>query len=83
MQLSELSAKQKRAHSWEIFLKSEVRSEDLRLRFVQSLNAYRALLAKCWEQGAISATDLHAIQTAERELEDLDEEARLTVTAKN
>lgn len=82
MDLSALASKQKRLKDWTQFSESEVQSEHIRVRFNEALSGYKAALAQCWKQGKISPNDEQVLADIERQLEQLDEEARLTVVGK-
>lgn len=82
MELSRLSAKNKRIQLWREFVTSgQVRDEVLRGRIVQKLSDFSSLLTNCWEEGAVSQQAEAAIYDLERELEDLNEQARMNFGA--
>lgn len=82
MELSALAAKQKRIQAWDFLLESEVDEPALKTRFSSALDRYRALLVRVWKAGKISSADEHEINDLERQLEQLDDEARLTVVGR-
>lgn len=82
MELSALAAKQKRIQAWSTLLDSEVDEAGLKSRFSSALDRYRATLVRVWKSGKISPQDEHELTDLERQLEQLDEEARLTVVGK-
>ena len=82
MELSALAAKQKRVQAWNQLLESEVDDPALRTRFSSALDRYRAALVRVWKSGKISSEDEHEINDIERQLEQLDDETRLTVVGK-
>jgi hypothetical protein len=89
MDLTRLAAKQKRLNSWRDFLESGgAQVLDLRSRTLAALNQYSDLLEKCWEASNSSYTNpinpehLSQIEDLERQLEELNEEARLSVVGK-
>ena len=77
MELSDLARKQKRIKSWTSFLNNEVSDDSIRAQTVEALKLYRNYLSKCWEQRKISAEDKLKIEDLERQLEQLNEDARL------
>lgn len=77
MKLSEIAAKQKRLRYWADVADSRTYSEQLRVRMKDTLKLYRNLLTKCWENGEIADSDQDEVLDLERQLELLDEEARL------
>ena len=79
MDLSRIAAKQKRLKTWTDFAHSDVQCEALKLKILDSLKDYRNLLAKCWENSAVSDIDMTKLEGLERELSDLNEQARMTV----
>lgn len=81
--LSRLSAKQKRLHDWRNFVESGgVQVLELRARTLAALNKYSGALEHCWEAKNISDDDWKTIEDLERQLEELNEEARLRVVGK-
>ncbi|MBN8550675.1 MAG: hypothetical protein J0M12_15270 [Deltaproteobacteria bacterium] len=79
MELSALAAKQKRIQTWSQFIESEVQEPSLRNRFTSTLDRYRTTLVRAWKAGSISQEDENEMNDLERQLEQLDDEARLTV----
>ena len=77
MDLATLTTKHKRFQDWSKFLQSELLSESLRLRTEDTLKAFRNVLAKCWESENVTPEDAQHIEDLERQLEQLNEEARL------
>ena len=59
------------------FLEQEVTDDSVRLQMSETLKLYRNLIAKCWEDEAVSEDDGGSISTLERQLEQLAEDARL------
>ncbi|MBX7145658.1 MAG: hypothetical protein K1X79_14500 [Oligoflexia bacterium] len=86
MDLTTLPAKQKRLKTWSA-LADEVADDSLKQELLSSLEAYKATLARCWKQGAISAADQDEISDLERRISSLHELARFagigTVTAEH
>lgn len=82
MQLSDLAAKQQRLKTWLRYLDTEVQSEELHQRMKDTLQSYRTALARCWKTEKITDQDRDEIQDLERQLEELDEEARMVVVAR-
>jgi hypothetical protein len=79
MELTELARKQKRAIDWEQFLKAQVDSGPIRTSTGQALHQYRQILARCFESSQISMADQSQLENLERQLEELNERARLVV----
>ncbi len=77
MDLSSLTAKQKRLFDWTQSLNNPYPTDTLRLKMEDTLKLYRNVLAKCWEAELITPHDEAAINDLERQLEELSEEARL------
>ena len=82
MELSSLARKQKRIKDWSTYLEEHVFDEGLKRRTSETLQQYRNLIAKCWEQERISESDELHLVSLERELEELNEEARMTIVPK-
>ena len=78
MDLSRLAARQKRLKDWTAFL-DQVHREELRVEILDTLKLYRNQLAKCWEQETVPQEDYKHLFDLERELERLNEKARVTV----
>lgn len=83
MNLSSLARREKRLKDWSEFLATEVHDEELCRRTSLALQQYRNLLTKCWENGEVGEEDETQLQSAERELEELNEEARMTVVPRD
>ena len=81
MDLSTLAVKQKRLKDWTLFFEHEVSDQKLRARTDRALKSYANLLFRCFDKGAVSEHDVEQIDDTERVLEDLSEEARLTITS--
>ncbi len=80
MDLSRLTAMQKRAHDWEDFIaQGGAQSRDLRVDTVATLTRYKHAIAYCWKNKEITANDVRTLEDLERKLEVLNERARLTV----
>lgn len=77
MQLQRLAAKQKRYHDIKLFAEQEVRDTTVRAHLLETLESYKRALAACWSQQSISPEDQLRINSLERELESLHNEARL------
>lgn len=82
MELSVLAGKQKRLKDWMEALPVMVQDDDLRRKTAETANRYRSLLARCWESQAITAKDEEEMHGLERQLEKLNELARMTVIPK-
>ncbi|WKZ57023.1 MAG: hypothetical protein QY326_09860 [Bdellovibrionota bacterium] len=82
MNKSLLSRKQKRLQSWTRFL-SSIEAPDVRQRMERTLREFHNVLVRAWESE--DATDRYdaEILDLERQLESLDEEARLRVVGRN
>lgn len=77
MDLSSLTAKQKRLFDWTQSLSTPFPTDALRLKMEDTLKLYRNVLAKCWEAETITSDDEATINDLERQLEELSDEARL------
>jgi len=84
MDLSRLTARQKRLNDWDKYLSEQgnVQTEALRAEIVTSLQEYRNVLASCWENNSLTAADEDKLRDIERDLERLHEQARLIVVGK-
>lgn len=83
MDLATLSAKQKRANDWADFIAAgEVHDSQIKSAMEERLAAFRAALKRVWEAESISAADEAAIEDLERQLVQLNEEARLRVVGR-
>ena len=80
MQLSSLSAKQKRILDWSKFIEEGgVQDPTLKRDTKAKLEALKGVIASCWKAQSISPGDEQKILDLERSLEHLNEEARLRV----
>ena len=79
MELTELARKQKRAIDWDQFLKAQVDNGPIRTATSQTLHQYRQVLARCFESSQISTADQSQLENLERQLEELNERARLVI----
>jgi hypothetical protein len=77
MELQRLAAKQKRYHDIKIFAEHDVKEPLVRTHLLETLQNYKRALAQCWNKQAISAEDALLINSLERTLESLHNEARL------
>ncbi len=78
MELSRLSARQKRIQEWSRHLSdNHYWNESLKVRFVDTLKDYRNLLAKFWESGVFGKSEDSQLADLERQLEQLFNESRL------
>lgn len=77
MELSRLSALLKRIGDWENFLSKEKVSSDLRLATESRIANLKRFVKSAWEVGSVSAAEESAMLDLERQLEQLNEEARL------
>ena len=80
MDLSRLADKQKRLADWSRYCE-QILDNQLRERTKSTLERYRAVLVQCWKNDKVSDSDALSIRDLERQLENLNELARMTVTA--
>ncbi len=77
MDMSRLSAEEKRLRDWQHFVQTEEIDDDVKQEFRETLKAFRNLLAKIWEQESVSEDDVNNLGDMRRRLTQLMEEARL------
>ena len=77
--LSRLAAKQKRLKDWTLFANNEVSDQQLKQRTTRALAQFQQALSSCWEKNEVTASDIQRIEDLERQLEQLNDEARLQV----
>lgn len=83
MELSELAKKQKRIKDWADFIaEGGVQDPGMRAEINSILGEFKKALARCWEAKQISSADALLIADYERRLQQLNEEARMTVVGK-
>lgn len=83
MELSELAKKQKRIKDWADFIADGgVQDAGMRAEITSILGEFKKALARCWEAKQISDADALLIADYERRLQQLNEEARMTVVGK-
>lgn len=80
MDIARLAAKQKRAEDWDKYSQENVKDPELKNQISQCLIKFRAVLVQCWKSQAVSPADSATIADLERQLEELNELARLVVT---
>jgi hypothetical protein len=79
MDLKRLAAKQKRYNDWLRFTNEELQDLTLKPTIMGRLSDYKKALAACWSKGAATPDDESLISSLERDLEQLNNEARLRV----
>jgi len=77
MELPRLAAKQKRYNDILHFAQNEVHDPGVKPNLLKVLGQYKAALAKAWSDQSISAESQKTIDSIERELETLHNQARL------
>jgi hypothetical protein len=77
MELSRLASKQKRYRDILLFTEQELGNAALKPQLLKSLASYRLALAECWKKQAVSPEDAAVLDSVERDLESLYNEARL------
>ena len=82
MELSALAAKQKRLKDWLESLTDMVQDESLRQTTLATALRYKNLLVRCWERQCVGEREVEEIMDLERQLEKLNELARMTVVPK-
>ncbi len=79
MELSALARYQKRIIDWSTFLEAGVPDAALKNQIVSRLSELKKLVAQCWSEGSVSTQAQASLCDLERQLEALNEEARLRV----
>lgn len=82
MDLTRLAAKQKRYKDILSFTENEVMSPSLKPQLLTALANYRSALATSWKKQSCEGDDLRNLDSIERELEKLHNEARLRTSSK-
>ncbi len=77
MDSSRISEKQKRLRIWRSLLDKPELTAGVRAELSRQVEQYSKLLFDCWETGVTSEAVLQRMQSIERELQNLDETARL------
>lgn len=80
MEPSRLAAKQKRYKDILHFTELEVRDERLKSRLLSTLAIYRTTLATCWKTPSPTADLDKSLESLERTLAELHNQARLKTT---
>lgn len=83
MELSRLPAKQKRYNDWLAFTNNELEDQKLREPTLALLAQFHAALARCFANSTVSDADAAEIADLERQLEQLNQEARMRVPGKS
>jgi hypothetical protein len=81
MELPRLAAKQKRYKDILEFAHNEVTDPGVKPSLLKALANYRSALTKCWDAQKIAPEDLLNIDSIERELDALQNQARLRSNA--
>ena len=81
MELPRLAAKQKRYMDILHFAQTEVHDSAVKPNLLKVLAEYKGALAKCWTEGATTPENVAAIESIERQLEALHNQARLRSNA--
>jgi len=80
METATLAAKQKRAKDWSDFIAAGGAQDPVVRRAIEErLATFRAALKRVWESGSINEADAAEIADLERQLVQLNEEARVRV----
>jgi len=82
MELPRLAAKQKRYKDILEYTSNEVQDPTVKAALLKTLAQYRLALAEFWKHGAVSGEDAARIDSTERELEKLHNDARLRTAQK-
>jgi len=82
MELPRLAAKQKRYKDILEFTNNEVLDLALKPSLLERLSQYRLALADCWKRGEVTGEDSMRLDSIERELEKLHNDARLRTAQK-
>ena len=75
--LSRLAAYQKRLHDWRDYNSTEVKDLIIKSEIDKLISTLSELLLKCWDENNFSQEDEFKVQDLERQLEQLNEEARV------
>lgn len=81
MELARLAAKQKRYMDILHFTQTEVRDQGVKPNLLRVLAEYKQALTKCWSNGAAAAESAATLESIERQLETLHNQARLRCNA--
>ena len=83
MDLATIAAKQKRANDWGAFVADGgAQDKTIRAAIEDRLAQFKAALKRVWEAGAVSSDDAAVITDLERQLVQLNEEARIRVVGR-
>ena len=83
MEQAGLARKQKRIKDWLDFIQGGgVQDPQLRSQVLQAIEAYKRILAKCWQAKATTPSEEVEILDLERKLEELNEQSRMTIVGK-
>lgn len=77
-----LAARQKRIKTWQDFNQHETQDPSIRSATEEKLSLLSNALLKVWDSRCLTPEELANIDNLERQLEQLNEEARLRVVAK-
>ena len=80
--LARLAAKQKRLKDWRAFAASEIQDAGVLRKTEEMLKQYSTVLAEAWESRELTAEGEARIANLERQLEQLNEEARMRVVGR-
>lgn len=77
MELTRLAAKQKRCRDIERYAQTDITDSALKSNMIKTLASYRLALAHCWQKQTVSPEDSAQLDSIERHLDALYNQARL------
>lgn len=77
MDISQLSAKQKRIQTFKEFLQNKSVSDEIREKVTTLLEVYGNILVESWKRGEVTQDAEYQMRDCERELEMLNDDIRL------
>lgn len=77
-----LAAKQKRLKTWREYAENETQDQAIKSRTLTLLGTFSDELNNIWESKKLSPEERFKLESLERDLEQLNEEARLRVVAR-
>ena len=83
MDLSLLATRQKRIKDWTDFVtEGGVQDPSLKTKVIETIAQLKKAIVQCWENQKVTAEDEKVIEDLERQLQQLNEESRMTVVGK-
>lgn len=79
MEIKDLASKQARVKFWREFIKTERVPDSIKVKTESLLKLFTETISKVYNSGSINSSDIITIEDLERQLEDMNELARMSI----